>query len=147
MKSKVQTDGIVGQVARIRERANLFVERELRKVNLEGVLPAHGSILYFLFQQERPISMKEVVEKVGRVKSTVTGMIKTLEQYGYVQKKASPEDGRVMLVQLTEKGRAIKPQFDAISVRLQAKLYGEMREADRAVLARLLKQVCANLAD
>jgi DNA-binding MarR family transcriptional regulator len=145
MKNETKVNGVIGQVARIREQANLFIEQELRRVNVDGILPAHGAVLYFLFQQQEPVAIKEIVEKVGRVKSTVTGMIKTLELYGYLEKAPSPEDGRVMLVQLTGKGRAIRPQFEAVSARLQEKVYGDMAAADRQLLAGLLERILANL--
>lgn len=145
MTTKGQVNGIVGQISRIREQANLFIERELRGIQIEGILPAHGSILYFLFQQDKPVAMKEIVEKVGRVKSTVTGMIHTLEQYGYVEKFQSPEDGRVMLVQLTEQGSSLRGPVSKISDSLLEKVYGDMMPEERESLAGLLERVRRNL--
>jgi DNA-binding MarR family transcriptional regulator len=145
MTTENQIKGVIGQIARIREQVNLIIEKELRNADISGVLPAHGSILYFLFKQSAPVAMKEVVEQVGRVKSTVTGMINTLEQHGYVEKFQSLEDGRVMLVQLTEKGRTIRPDFEKISKKLQKKVVGDMPSDDRETLVRLLMQVAANL--
>jgi DNA-binding MarR family transcriptional regulator len=140
-----QVQGVVGLIGNIRERANLFVEQELRGAQIEGIVPAHGSILYFLFRQDGPVAMKEIVEKVGRVKSTVTGMINTLEQHGYVEKFQSLEDGRVVRVQLTEQGRAIRPVFEKTSKKLQKKIYGDMSREEQETLARLLSQIRNNL--
>lgn len=145
MDSRNQMNGIIGQVARIREQAHLLIEQELRLLKIEGILPAHGSILYFLFGRNGPVAMKEIVEKIGRVKSTVTGMVNTLEHYGYVEKFQSPKDGRVMLVQLSEKGKSIRPQIDAISEAVIEKTYGNMPEADRMLLVGLLAQIENNL--
>ncbi|VGO17635.1 hypothetical protein PDESU_06236 [Pontiella desulfatans] len=145
MTTRNPINGIIGQVARIREQANLLIEQELRNVNIAGILPAHGSILYFLFQQNEPVAMKEIVEKVGRVKSTVTGMVNTLEHYGYIEKFPSAEDGRVILVQLTEKGLAIRPEIEAISAKLIDQTYGDMPQADRTKLADLLARILDNL--
>ncbi|MDZ8117977.1 MarR family winged helix-turn-helix transcriptional regulator [Pontiella agarivorans] len=135
----------MAQIGRIREHAALFIEQELKKEAIHGILPAHGIVLFFLFQQNHPVAMKEIVEKAGRVKSTVTGMVNTLEHHGYVEKFQSPEDGRVMLVQLTEKGRAIRPAFENISARMLEKLYGDMPQTDREKLIELLSQVLGNL--
>jgi DNA-binding MarR family transcriptional regulator len=146
MKTKRNINGVMGQIGRIRERAAIFVEQELQKEGIHGILTAHGSVLIYLFDQEKAVPMKEIVEKVGRVKSTVTGMVNTLEQHGYVEKKKSAEDGRVMLVQLTEKGRAIRPAFDRISNGLLEKLYGDMPQEDRETLARLLAEIRNNLS-
>lgn len=138
---------IVGQVARIRELANAIIERELARRGLEGLQPAHGSVLAFLFRQQQPVPIKEIVERVGRVKSTVTGMVNTLERYGYVCKTPSAEDGRVVYVELTKKGDSLRSEFEAISQTLLAAVYGKMPRRDRETLVRLLSGVEENLRD
>jgi DNA-binding MarR family transcriptional regulator len=145
MTAKPHINGIMAQIGRIRERAALFIEQELKKEGIHGILPAHGIIFFFLFQQSQPVAMKEIVEKTGRVKSTVTGMVNTLQHHGYVEKFQSPEDGRVMLVQLTEKGRSIRPAFKSISTRLLEKIFGDMPDGDQETLVQLLAQVGMNL--
>jgi DNA-binding MarR family transcriptional regulator len=145
MKSDIQ--GIVGRVARIRELANAVIERELASRRLEGLQPAHGSVLAFLFGQQKPVPVKEIVERVGRVKSTVTGMVNTLERHGYVRKTPSAEDGRVVYVELTQKGDALRAEFEAISQTLLDAVYGKMTRGDRKMLVQLLSQVESNLRE
>jgi DNA-binding MarR family transcriptional regulator len=145
MTTKIETKGLVWLVGSVRERANLFIEQELRRVAIKGIVPAHGSVLSFLFKQNEPVAIKEIVDRVGRVKSTVTGMIHTLEQHGYIEKFQSPEDGRVMLVQLTDRGRAIRPQFEKISANLQEKVYGDLPQEDRETVVQLLNTIRKNL--
>jgi DNA-binding MarR family transcriptional regulator len=144
-KRRADTRGVVGQIARIREQANLLIEEELRSRSMTGLLPAHGSVLSYLFGQREPVAIKEVVKHVGRVKSTVTGMLNTLEQHGYVRRTPSDTDRRVTYVELTEKGRALKPDFDRISERLIRRLYGSMPQRDRETLLRLLCELEQNL--
>ena len=139
--------GIVGQLGRIRERANCLIKEELERRAICGIVPAHGSVLNFLFQQSEPVLIKEVVVRVGRVKSTVTGMIKTLEHHGYVRKTPSPEDGRAVYVELTKKGWDLRGDFDAISEKLQETLYGAMPTSERWNLVRLLSTIEDNLND
>ncbi|QBG48508.1 MarR family transcriptional regulator [Verrucomicrobia bacterium S94] len=145
MTEKPHINGIMAQIGRIREHAALFIEQGLKEENIKGILSAHGIVLFFLFQQQHPVAMKEIVEKTGRVKSTVTGMINTLEHHGYVEKFRSPEDRRVILVQLTEKGREIRPAFERISTGMLEKLYGDMPQTDREKLIELLSQILDNL--
>ncbi|MCF7847741.1 MAG: MarR family transcriptional regulator [Kiritimatiellales bacterium] len=144
-ENKIEARGIIGEIARIRERSNLLIEQKLRNLGIEGILPAHGSILAFLFQQNQPVPVKRIVEQVGRVKSTVTGMVNNLEHNGYVTKDPSAKDGRVILVKLTDKGRDLKPHFDQISEKLIDKVYGEMPQEDRETLAGLLSRVRNNM--
>ena len=143
--SKMDTRGIVGQVARIREMANLLIESQLRERSIKGIVPAHGTVLSFLFQQTKPVPIKAVVENVRRVKSTVTAMINTLERHGYVRKIPSKTDNRVTYVELTQKAHRLRKDFDEISMILLKHLYGNMSKNDREWLVRQLEQIEQNL--
>ena len=140
-------EGIIAQIARIRESANALIETELRKRSIKGIVPAHGPVLLFLFQQNKPVPIKAVVEKVRRVKSTVTVMINTLERYGYIQKLPCESDNRVTLVELTPKGRKLRKDFDQISKVLLAKLYGDMKKKDRQALVNWLNIIEGNMTE
>ena len=142
----VDTGGIVGQIARIREKANALIERELKDRGIQGIVPAHGAVLSFLLRQNQPVPIRAVVESVRRVKSTVTVTIGTLEKHGYLRKFPSEADARVTYVELTPKGRRLQKDFEEISVALQSKLYGNMAEKDRERLARQLEKIEANLS-
>jgi DNA-binding MarR family transcriptional regulator len=141
----MNTEGIVAQIARIREYANTLIEKELRKRSIKGIVPAHGPVLVFLFQQNKPVPIKAVVEKVSRVKSTVTVMINTLERYGYIRKLPCENDNRVTLVELTPTGRNLRKDFDQISKILLDKLYGDMNKKDRQLLVSQLDVIETNI--
>ena len=141
----VETHGIISQIARIRESANLLIGKELRKRSIEGIVPAHGPVLFFLFQQKKPVPIKAVVESARRVKSTVTVMINTLEKYGYIKKSPCEKDRRVTYVELTPKGRKLRKDFEQISRALIDKLYGDMNKKDRQLLVSRLDAIETNI--
>lgn len=138
-------DSIVNTIARVREHANLFIEQELRQRNIDGILPAHGSVLAFLFSQTEPVPLKAVVDSARRAKSTITGIIKTLEQNGYVQRTDCYEDARSTRVSLTAKGMGLRSVFEEISQELLVKIYGDMPEMDRRTLATFLSTIEDNM--
>ena len=141
----MNTEGLIAQIARIRESANALIEAELRKRSIKGIVPAHGAALVFLFQQTKSVPIKAVVEGTGRVKSTVTVTINTLEKYGYVRKTPCETDSRVTYVELTQKGRALGKDFDEISTILREKIYGNMAKRDREKLIGLLAEIEQNM--
>jgi len=141
----MNTEGIIAQIARIRESSNALIEAELRKRSIKGIVPAHGATLVFLFEQKKPVPIKAVVESTGRVKSTVTVMINTLEKYGYVQRIPCETDSRVTHVELTSKGRKLKKDFEEISTILREKIYGNMAKRDRELLIKLLSNIEQNI--
>jgi len=143
----MNTEGIIAQIARIRETANALIETELRKRSIKGIVPAHGPVLLFLFQQNKPVPIKAVVENVRRVKSTVTVMINTLERHGYIRKLPCRTDNRMTLVELTPTGRKLRKDFDQISKTLLDKLYGNMNKKDRKSLVSMLDAIETNISN
>ena len=137
--------GIIAQVARIREAANLLIERELQARGLTGIVPAHGAVLEFLFRQQEPVPIKSLVERTGRVKSTVTGIVATLERHGYLYRQGCELDARSTRIGLTDKGLALRGDFEEISALLIERTYGAMPEAERQQLTALLAVVEGNL--
>lgn len=136
---------IVDQVARIREAANLLIEKELQARGLAGIMPAHGLVFAFLFRQSGPVPINALVQQSGRVKSTVTGMINTLEKYGYIKKQECTKDARSFLIGLTKKGKAIRKDFEDISAVLETRVYGDMPQDDRQRIMELLSLIEENL--
>jgi len=141
----MNTEGIIAQIARIRESANALIEAELRKRSIKGIVPAHGAALVFLFQQKKPVPIKAVVDSIGRVKSTVTVMISTLQKHGYIRRCPCEADNRVTYIELTPKGRKFRKDFDEISSILLDKAYGNMTRKNREELVGQLNQIEQNL--
>lgn len=142
----IDVNGIAGQIGRIREKANALVENELKARGIKGIVPAHGSVLAFLLQQNEPVPIKAVVEHVRRVKSTITVTIGTLEKHGYLRKFSCETDARITYVELTRKGRGLQKDFEGISRALRSKLYSDMSPRDREHLVKLLDEIEENLS-
>ncbi|MEV5546446.1 MarR family winged helix-turn-helix transcriptional regulator [Streptomyces sp. NPDC052309] len=76
---------------------------------------------------------------------TMTGIVKNLEAKGLVERHASPDHGRVMLVSLTPAGEKRAAAAKSFSERIEHGLREDMSEADYAQLVALLDRV-ADLA-
>jgi DNA-binding MarR family transcriptional regulator len=138
--------GVVEQISQVRELANLLIEQELAARGIQGIAPAHGGVLAFLFRQTEAVPIKDLVAFTGRAKSTVTGVVQTLERHGYVERSEDRSDSRICTIGLTAKGRALRTDFEVISQRLIDAVYGQMPQRDRETLVRLLAQLENNLA-
>ena len=136
---------IINQIGGIREAANLLIERELKRRGLKGIVPAHGVVFAFLFGQTESVPIKSLVNWAGRVKSTVTGMVNTLERHGYVYKQGCDRDARSIRIGLTEKGWAIKRDFEEISNLLEQTVFGDMPQDECRHLVGLLSKIEENL--
>lgn len=127
-------------IGKIKEAVDKMIVSELGQHGIEGIVPSHGGILSFLYQ-ENQLSVKELTEKIHRTQPTVTVLVKKLESLGYVERKKSEEDQRITLICLTEKGRQLEPIFRDISARLNEQLYGGLQEEEKKQLERLLETI------
>ena len=86
------------------------------------------------------------LEKQLRLKpSTVNGIVDRLEAKGYVSRRASPQDGRVRLVSLTEAGRSKVQDFHVIVEETERRFTAGLSEQERGQLRQLLSRIIENL--
>ena len=90
---------------------------------------------------EREVSVKELGQKLFLDSGTLTPVLKSLEEKGYVKRRRSSEDERVLLVEITEAGESLREQ----AVFIPEKIAGCVRlDSEEAMqLYRLLYKVLA----
>ncbi|AUD15063.1 MULTISPECIES: MarR family winged helix-turn-helix transcriptional regulator [unclassified Planococcus (in: firmicutes)] len=76
---------------------------------------------------------------------TVTNMVKSLEQNGFIIRKRDEQDGRVMRIYLTDKGKEIEKPVDFKWKQQQEKLLNGISPEERLVLRDLMKRMEKNL--
>ena len=75
--------------------------------------------LVFLVLWERDgVSVRELGERLYLDSGTLTPLLKKMEEAGYLTRERSKADGRVVLVHLTEQGRALRAACAEIPLRL-----------------------------
>jgi MarR family transcriptional regulator, organic hydroperoxide resistance regulator len=101
--------------------------------------PAQARALHEL-DLDRPISMRELAERLRSDPSNLTGLIDRLEARGLVERRPDPSDRRV-------KGLALTPAGAQLRERLFARLYSAppsvaaLSEHDQRVLRDVLQRV------
>lgn len=102
-------------------------------------------IAMMVFWAEKQISVKELGQKLFLDSGTLTPVLKSLEEKGYVVRRRSKEDERVLLVAITDVGEALKEQ----AVRIPEKIAGCVNlNAEEAVqLYRLLYKILADVPE
>lgn len=76
---------------------------------------------------------------------TITGSVRKLESAGLVVRQPSPTDGRVTIVQLSDRGREIMPLLHQAWERLAERTLAEVPEAARVELPGMLTTLAAGL--
>ena len=91
------------------------------------------------------MSMSDLAAALGVQPPTVTKMISRLAAQDYVERRASPGDGRQAQVFLTERGRDTIGQIDKLWKRIEKTALAGIDDKDRKRLRKLLRQVERNL--
>ena len=106
-----------------------------------GISVAEWRVVAHL-SQAGSVSVREIQKRVDMDKSKVSRAASRLEAAGYVTKTAHPTDGRLVSLELTEKGRAMIDELAPMAAEFEAQVMAQLgpdAAAFRAGLARLLK--------
>lgn len=134
----------ISKISKIRNEVIDYIESELRKRGIEGLVVSHGNILDILYENNGKLTMKEISEGISRSKSTVTQLVDRLLKAGYVTKESVLEDKRYSYIVLTEKGLSIKTDFKEISQNVMQEFFKDFTEEEIEILLLLLDRVIHN---
>ena len=93
-------------------RAALLVRLLVRQVRGRKISRTEMEVLSIL--REGPRRITELTELEGIAQPTMTLLVRRLQENGWVKREGLPDDGRVVLVSLTEAGAAAQQTFRAL---------------------------------
>ena len=134
----------ISKISKIRNDVFNYIEYELSKRDLEGLVVSHGNILDILYDNNGKLTMKEISKGINRSKSTVTQLVDKLLRAGYVTKESDSEDKRYSYIVLTEKGLSIKKDFREISENVIKVFFRDFSKEEAEVFLSLLDKVINN---
>ncbi len=90
-------------------RAALLVRLLVKQVRSREISRTEMEVLSILTEGPRRIT--ELTELEGIAQPTMTLLVRRLQEKGWVQREGLPDDGRVVMVSLTEAGSAAQQRF------------------------------------
>lgn len=102
-------------------------------------------IAMMVFWEEKKLSVKAIGKKLFLDSGTLTPVLKSLEAKGYVHRFRSKEDERVLEVEITEKGEALREQALSVPQNVAGCMKFDAEEAGQ--LYRLLYKVLGTLSE
>lgn len=134
---------ILGRITRISSQALHRLDRALGS----GVSRAEFEVLCALARSERPLRASEVTAVTMVSGAATTKHADRLVKLGLVERQRFERDGRVVLLRVTDAGRAmVDEEFPRRVERDQQLLHG-LDDDERAVLAGLLRRIARNSDD
>ncbi|MBV1856593.1 MarR family transcriptional regulator [Catellatospora sp. NEAU-YM18] len=117
----------------------------LRRLSPPGLSLTAASTLARL-DREGPHRLTELAAKEGVTQPAMTQLVSRLERDGLAARAADPEDGRVVLVEITAAGRELMSRRRQIRADHINEILGTLSEADRRAVDAALP-VLNRLAD
>ncbi|MGI6590433.1 MAG: MarR family winged helix-turn-helix transcriptional regulator [Eggerthellaceae bacterium] len=108
---------------------------------------AQFPILTLLMESpNRELFQKDIEAYLGVSHPTTTGLVKRLQEKGFVETEMSPEDSRMKIVRLTDKGLEIGKEGTRFGDVAERKMLEGFSEQERTQLASYLKRIQRNLS-
>jgi DNA-binding MarR family transcriptional regulator len=109
-----------------------------------GLYRGQPPVLFALWDQEG-LTHSELAERLQNTPATITKMLQRMEKAGFVQRRPDANDQRVSRVYLTETGRAIQSQVQAIWDSMEAETFAGFTGDESIVLRTFLQRIHQNL--
>lgn len=135
-------DYIGFQLLQIHKAHRQLAEEDLNKL---GVHTGQEMILLQLWIEEG-ISQSQLAACMEVEPPTATKMLQRMERAGLIERRPDPEDARVSLVYLTERGRTLEQPVLDVWRQLEARTISGLSLTEQTLLRRLLLQVATNLS-
>jgi DNA-binding MarR family transcriptional regulator len=133
----------------MKEKAELIkqvigLQRQVRRIlrsrmtdawmNLNLTIPQLKSL--FLIAREGSMNTKSLAEALGVTPSNVTGIVDRLVKQGLVSRQENPEDRRMLLIRVTDKGEAILTSLREETISSMSEVLARMSTEELSSLAR-----------
>jgi DNA-binding MarR family transcriptional regulator len=134
---------VLGRVQRIASICNHRLDLDLAQ---HGITRSEFSVLSALARAGRPLRASEVVSTTLLSGASITKIADSLVSRELIIRQKSDRDGRVVLLALTDAGRAVVD--DELPRRLadDERLIAGLSSDERKTLAGLLRKVCSTLS-
>jgi len=100
-----------------------------------------GSIIF----QCESCTMNEIATKLGVSMSAVTGIIDRMVKHGYAERQRDDSDRRLVLVQLTDKGKQIITEFNQHKNTELRQILSVLTEEDRTTFLGYIQKIVDEL--
>jgi DNA-binding MarR family transcriptional regulator len=125
--------------------ADLLVKRISDLLKPFDLSPASGLVLSILADSESPLPPNKIADRLITSRATVTGLIDSLEQRGYVRRQPHQSDRRMLLIELTDTGRQVAYAFRPIVHQHQKAWLEVLSGQEQGQLIDSLKRLQATL--
>jgi len=138
MSTSYSLDQQVGFLLRLATQRHVGIFSKLIAADLT---PPQFSALVILFQ-DGACSQNELGRRIATDGATIKGIIDRLTKRGLTQSAADPQDGRMLIVSLTEAGATLASRCITVGAQISAATLAPLSPREQRVFLRLLTRLC-----
>jgi DNA-binding MarR family transcriptional regulator len=124
----------------LRQASQRHVGIFARLIEAELTPPQFSALV--VLAQGGACSQNELGRRIATDGATIKGIIDRLTRRGLTRTAADPEDGRMLVVSLTEGGAALAARCMAAGAEISAATLAPLNASEQQVFLRLLKRLC-----
>jgi MarR family transcriptional regulator, organic hydroperoxide resistance regulator len=128
----------VANIYRVAGAVRNHMEREV--LSPDGISWTGFTALFVLWVWG-PQETRHLAEECGVAKGTLTGIMTTLESKGLITRSGHPDDGRLVLIDLTKRGLNMIRRLFPLFNRHETLVLGGLSRSEQVQLAKLLRKV------
>ena len=127
---------------------NVYEKEFNNRLRKLGITSSQFEVLDFLLQSSKDQVTQRDIERALNLKNpTVTGLLKRLDEKGFILSVPSGKDKRCKNIYLTEKAYDIQKRMEVHRKKLDKMLTLGMTEKEAEALYRMLNRVLYNIAE
>ncbi|MDQ0860987.1 MarR family winged helix-turn-helix transcriptional regulator [Bacillus sp. V2I10] len=116
-----------------------------KAAELEKKIPRTDLSALVLLLLREQLTMSELASDLGAPLSTITSMAKRLEKKGWIERKSSPNDQRVIFVSLTKEGKELAKQANELIEEVLRRIQATLTEQELEQFLYLVIKVVKSL--
>lgn len=126
-------------------RTNTRAKNELLQVlKPYDLTPEQWGLLKRLWDQDG-VSQKYLAERTSKDQPTTARILQKMERKGLIERRSSPDDARVLLVFLTDRGRNLEEELIPLVGGVLSRALSGFTEGEVEDLRRMLNRIFHNL--
>lgn len=133
-------------ISKIKQIQNRIFEKLLTEHGINEFNGAQGRILFVLWNSD-DIPIKELSEKTGLAKTTLTSMLDRLEAQGHIKRSAAPNDRRTINIRLTDKAKHLRKSYEDVSQEMNEIFYKGFTDNEIQHFENYLGKILENLTE
>jgi DNA-binding MarR family transcriptional regulator len=128
---------LVSKISQMGTAHRVLLDKSLQRI---GLFAGQVNVLIQLWREDG-LTQADLSERLAVAPPTISKMVKSLADAEFVRSEKSKTDGRLTLVFLTDIGRAVREDVEAVWLEMESKLVADLSPGQRLLLIETIDKI------